>query len=391
MPDLLDNVLSELPGLRERLQPLREMLLANAVMFAEIPGPTFEESRRVRFMLDRLTEAGCLNVSTDEVGNAVGIHPGVPGSERYILVSAHLDTPFEASLDHTAKVSTDSIEGPGILDNSMGLSAIATLPSILDKLGIKLQSNLILAGTSRSMGRGDIEGMRFFLEGNPLPIEAGVIVEGGTLGRLSFTALGMLRGVITVTLPKDYDFSVFAAGGAIAVLNRIITRILGIPIPREPATSIILGAMDGGTTYNTIAKRAVLRFEIRSEQQGMVGDICDQIENICEEIAATARVEVSFEKVARRHNGGLDYQHPLVRGTRKIFETMEVEPRPAASTGELAALMEKGIPGVTIGLTKGEFRHQPNERVEIEPVFTGLAQLIGLLLAIDGGLCDAVS
>ncbi len=375
--------------LRDRIQPLREMLLANAVMFAEIPGPTFDESRRVRFMLDRLTEAGCVNVSTDEVGNAVGIHQGAPGSEQYILVSAHLDTPFEATVDHTAKVSTDHIEGPGIMDNSLGLAAIASLPSILDKLGIELQSNLILAGTSRSMGRGDIEGMRFFLDGNPLPIRAGVIVEGGTLGRLSYTSLGMLRGVITVKLPPNYDFSAFAAGGAIAVLNRIISGILGIPIPREPATSIILGAIDGGTSYNTMAKIAHLRFEIRSEQQGMVGEIADQIQDICEEIGATARVEVKLEHVARRHNGGLGYNHPLVRGTRKIFEAVDIKPKPAASTGELAALQEKGIPGITMGLTKGEFRHQNNECVEIEPVFTGLAQFITLLQAIDGGLCDA--
>ncbi|WOO40766.1 peptidase [Rubellicoccus peritrichatus] len=388
MPIDLKNLLDAMPELSAQLQELREILLANAVMFGEIPSPTYGEGGRVRFMQDRLIEAGCLNVSTDEVGNAVGIHPGQSSSASHILLVSHLDTPFSNSVDHTVKVHTNDMEGPGILDNSLGLAAIASLPSILEKLGIKLQSNLVLMGSSRSLGRGDIEGIRFFLERNLLPIRAGIVVEGGTLGRLSYSSLGMHRGVVTVNLPHNYDFSRFGATGAIPVLNRIVTQILGIPIPREPATSIILGSLDGGTTYNTVAELAQLRFEIRSEQVGMVGEISDQIDEICDEVGASTGMEITHEQVARRHNGGIAYGHPMVKTARGILESLDIKARPAPTTGELAALIEKEIPGITLGLTKGNRRHQFDEQVEIEPMFTGLAQLIVMLQAIDGGLCD---
>lgn len=197
----IDELISALPGLRESLASKRELLLANAVMFSEIPSHTFEEADRARFMMDRLIEAGCQNVSTDELGNAVGIHPGKTG-KRNILVTAHLDTPFAKTVDHAVQVTPDSIIGPSIMDNSLGLAAVATLPTILDKLGLELDDNLVLLATTRSMGKGDIAGMRFFLENNRLPMRAGVLCEGGTLGRLSYSSLGVIRATIDCTVKK---------------------------------------------------------------------------------------------------------------------------------------------------------------------------------------------
>lgn len=386
MSDILSPILKTLPGVRDRIQEVREIILANAVMFGEIPSPTFGEAGRVRFLMDRFTEGGCQNISTDEVGNAVAIIPGKTGG-RQLLVTAHLDTPFLDSVDHTVTVQTSHMVGPGVLDNSLGVAVIASLPAILDKLGITFENDLLLMGSSRSLGSGDIEGMRFFLNNNKLPIEAGVIVEGGTLGRLSYTSLGMSRGVVECRIPADYDFSRFGAAGAVAILNRIITGILALQIPREPATQIILGSVEGGTTFNTIAKTGSLRYEIRSEQVGLVGDLTEQIESLLKEIRSSSGVEVTLEEVARRHNGGLEYTHPLVKTTREVMEFLKVEPKVAPSTGELAALIEKDIPAVTLGMTYGENRHLFDEKVEIDPIFTGLAQLLAVLQAIDGGVC----
>jgi hypothetical protein len=73
---------------------------------------------------------------------------------------------------------------------------------------------------------------------------------------------------------------------------------------------------------------------------------------------------------------------------RKILETLEVKPRIEPSVGELSQLIEKGIPSVTLGLTRGESKNELNESIDIRPIFGGIAQLIALLQSIDGGLCD---
>jgi di/tripeptidase len=65
--------------------------------------------------------------------------------------------------------------------------------------------------------------------------------------------------------------------------------------------------------------------------------------------------------------------------------TPEVNP----STGDLNVLIEAGHPGVTLGLTTAENIGEENERIHLESLPSGIAQLLTLLQAIDQGICDS--
>jgi hypothetical protein len=65
-----------------------------------------------------------------------------------------------------------------------------------------------------------------------------------------------------------------------------------------------------------------------------------------------------------------------------------VQPRIYPSVSELAAFINKKIPAITIGITTGEQLNELNESIKIEPTSKGMAQLLGILKAIDEGLCD---
>ena len=65
-----------------------------------------------------------------------------------------------------------------------------------------------------------------------------------------------------------------------------------------------------------------------------------------------------------------------------------ITPKVDPSTGDLNALIRAGHPGVTLGLTTVENLREENETIQLEPLYAGLAQLITLLQAIDGGLCE---
>jgi len=43
---------------------------------------------------------------------------------------------------------------------------------------------------------------------------------------------------------------------------------------------------------------------------------------------------------------------------------------------------------VTVGITHGDNYHLNNAKMEIEPMFKGIAQVLGILMAIDSGVCD---
>lgn len=382
-----EELLDWLPELESSMEEIGEIIIANLIMLGEIPAPTFNEQRRINFLTDRFSEIGLLNSSSDEVGNGVGILEGEKDDQN-ILIVAHADTPFPESVDHTLSVEQEYIRGPGVADNSLGLATVASLPSIFDHLNIKLRKNLILMGATRSLGRGNLEGLRFFLDNNDLPINAGVSVEGAQIGRLSHVSIGMLRGEITCTIPEEYDWSRFGDASAILTINEVINKINDIPLPKRPRTSIVLGSIEGGTTYNTIATKASLRFEIRSESSDMVEEIGDRMEEFVAEVSSKTGDEINLDIFARREPGGIKFSHPLARKSRLILEEIGVQPRLSPSTSELAAFINKNIPAITLGITRGDNIRELDENILISPVYKGLAQLIGTILAIDGGYCE---
>ncbi|WP_249066729.1 M20/M25/M40 family metallo-hydrolase [Halalkalibaculum roseum] len=382
-----EDIIESIPDLEKAVKDQKEMLLANLVMMGEIPAPTFGEEERINFLIDRFKEADLQENSIDEVGNGIGILKGDIGDEN-ILVVAHADTVFDDKTDHTIKVLKNMVQGPGVADNSLGLSTVATLPTLLERLGIKLKNNLILMGATRSLGRGNLEGLRSFLSNYDEPIKAGIGLEGVELGRVSHTSIGMKRGEIQCRVPEEYNWSRFGNGSAILTLNEVINKINNIHMPQRPRTSIIMGSISGGSSFNTTALKATLQFEIRSESSEQVQSIHQNFEEIVSEVASKSGDSIELDIFAQREPGGIPYTHPLVRNTRKILNKLDLEPRPGPSTSELSTFIDRDIPAVTLGLTEGDHIHEVNESIKIEPMYKGIAQTIATLKAIDGGYCE---
>lgn len=382
-----EDILGSLSGIRKTAQELREILLANLVMIGEIPAPTFGEDERMEFVLNRFKEAGLTKNLADGMGNGIGILEGKENSEN-ILIFAHADTVFNSKVDHTIQIQPDNVTGAGVADNSLGLAVLSSLPIFLDKLDIQLDHNLILMGATRSLGRGDLEGLRFFLSNFEQPIKVGLGIEGVELGRLSHTSIGIKRGKIVCRIPEEYDGSRFGDASAILTLNEVINNINAIRMPLRPRTSIVMGSIVGGSSYNTTALKAKFQFEIQSESSEMVQDIHQSMQEIVTEIASQSGDSIHLDIFVRREPGGISFLHPLVRHTRRIMDQLDIAPRPGPSTSELSAFIDQNIPAITLGLTHGDNIHETNESIEIEPIYTGIAQIIGTLLAIDGGYCE---
>ncbi|MBI9104549.1 MAG: peptidase [Spirochaetales bacterium] len=387
MEENIIDILRKLPQMEEKVKDLQDMILTNLVMLGEIPAPTFREENRLRFLVNRLTQSQLLNCSTDEVGNGLGILPGERG-DKNILIVAHMDTLFDEKIDHTCSVHPNYVSAPGISDNTLGVAVMASLPEIISALDIKLNSNLILMGSSRSLGRGNTEGLRFFLKNTKLPIYAGISVEGVRLGRLSYSSIGMTRCEIAYSVPEEYDWTRFGAVGSIVTINEVINRILEIPLPRRPKSSIVFNSIEGGTFFSSVAKTAILRLEIRSESEEMVKALSRSIRDIASEVSSHTGEAVEVDIISQTNPGGIEFAHPFAVNTRAIMHQLNIKPRISPSTSELAAFISAGIPALTIGMTRGENLGELSETIEIQPIFTGIAQLLGIILALDRGLCD---
>lgn len=384
MGAIVGNVLSgeKVLSIREHLRAIREIVLANIVMAGEIPAPTGFEGNLTRFLSDRFTEFGLNNISRDEVGNVAGVVVGSTG-RRNLLVAAHVDKIWGEAEDHTVSVGVGEMSGRGIADNALGVAVLATLPLMLESLGMELESNLILLGTTKSLGRGDLGGMRFFLENSDWEVASALCVEGVDLGRLSYSSLGMARGEIVVSVPENAGSPDLAVAGAIPVLTEIMERLLEMSRRDYPNTVIRTGTMEAGSGYNVPPGGGRIHFEIRSTGAGKVKRMEREIAAMVEAVGCQPDVSVSVEMIAHRQPGNLGKRHPLASAAQRAMRALGVEPTVEPSVSELAALLDRGIPALTLGITRGQHRHSPEETIQLDPIFDGLAQLVSVLLFMD--------
>ena len=380
-------ILNALPAYQRQVETLQEIILSNLVMISEIPASTFHERARASFVAERFSELQLGNCSTDERDNAFGILTGSEG-RRNILVIAHLDTIFGVEHDHTATVEEDYIRGVGISDNSLGVATIVSLPLILERLNISLKSNIILMGSARSLGSGNINGIRFFLDNSSLKIDNAICVEGVQFGRLSVGSIGMLRSELTLTKPDNFDWSRFDMTSAIVDMNDILNKIQEMPLPRRPRTTIAFNAIQSNASFSQVPTSAQLRYEIRSESNEMVERVATDIAHIGDEVASRSDAEVIIRTIARRRPGGIPFSHPLVTSARSVLSALHAEAHIQPSTSELSACIDRGIPALTVGISRCTNLNTTHEQLELQSIATGVAQLIGLLRVIDGGICD---
>ncbi len=380
--------IQKLPAFVDAVRDIREVIITNIVLTGQIPSPTFQEARRVKFMLDRMAEFQADESATDSYGNAVGIIRGTRKDLPPIFVMAHIDTFVDAEHDHYYSVTENAIRGAGASDNSAAAGVLLSLPEIFRRLGISFESDIVLAGTIESLGKGNLRGVRRLMNTWNAPVRAAICLESVELGRLNYFSDSMIRGEILCHIAAENPWEDPIVPNAILVLNETINQILQIRLPQKPRTRIVIGKISGGFNHGKIAYEADIGFEIRSDADEMAREIYAEIRDIVDGVNKEYRVELTLNRISNLNATRLKYNHPLVKAGGDILEALGVAPVSEPTETALPIFLSRNIPAVTLGLTRGDNFHQANACVEIEPLFKGIAQTLGMLMAIDSGVCD---
>jgi len=384
----MNNFVSQLPDVVETLRQMRDILITNIVLIGETPAPTFREKRRSTVFMERLAEFGVDEVTTDGYRNPIGIIHGTSPQKPPIFAVAHLDTFYEKDIVFNYIITQNSITGPGLLDNSLGVAVLVSLPLIFKQLNLQFESDIVLAGTIQSVGRGNLRGVRHLLKTWPAPIRGGVCIEGIELGRLNYFSDGMIRGEIDCTVTEEKDMLAKHGLNAIVILNEVINEIMNLRLSQRPRAHIILGKIFGGADHGKTARSASLGFEIRSDSYRMAKSIYSDIQDIAEGIAHENDVELTIKTISNLKAARLKFNHPLVKATAAILKALGIKPVSKSTESALSIFLSRRIPAVTVGITHGENYFTEDATMQIEPMFKGIAQVIGVLKAIDDGACD---
>jgi tripeptide aminopeptidase len=384
----MSDYLEKLPGFVETIKSIKETVITNIVLIGQTPAPTFKEKKRTSIFMERLAEFQVDECTTDGYRNPIGIIKGTSESKPPIFVVAHLDTIFDKDVDHYYSIQEYTITGTGIMDNSVGAGVLASLPEILRRLGLRFESDIVLAGVIQSLGKGNLRGIRHLLKTWTTPIRGAVCIEGAELGRLNYYADGMIRCEVECNISLVKGFKHKFKPNAILVINEVINQIMKLRLPQKPRSRVIIGKTSGGFKHGTIAYDATLGFEIQSNSDKMVKSIFNSIKDIVEGTSHEYEVDLKLNTLSNIHAARLQFNHPLVKSAVNVMKKLGLTPVSGPSESELSIFLSRNIPSITLGITRGDNLHQQNARVEIEPIFTGIAQIIGVIMAIDNGVCD---
>jgi acetylornithine deacetylase/succinyl-diaminopimelate desuccinylase-like protein len=384
----MEKYLEKLPSFVDAIESIKETIITNILLIGQVPAPTFKEKNRSRIFLDRLAEFGVDECSTDGYRNPIGIIRGTSGTKPPIIVVAHLDTFFGRDIDHNFKIEKNTISGPGIADNSVGVGIMVSLPEIFRQLNLQFESDIVLTGAIQSIGKGNLRGIRHFVKTWPTPIRGVVCIESTELGRLSYYSDGMIRCEVDCNISTHNGWEQKFRPNAILVLNEVINRLLELRLPQRPRCRVIIGKITGGFKHGIIPYDATLGFEIQGVSDKMVKSVYNDIKDIIEGISHEYEVELNLKTISNLKASRLKYNHPLVKSAVEVMQTLDLKPISGPSESELSIFLSRKIPAVTLGITHGENYHQEDAWVEIEPIYKGIAQVIGVLIAIDNGACD---
>ena len=244
VPDVQQEVarLAASPEVRSAFNWLRtqEPQLAQWQMeMARIAAPPFGESARAAWLADRFREVNLDDVRIDDVGNVFGVHPGFLGAgptQRYVALSAHIDTVFPANTPLNIRQQSSRLYGPGVSDNGAGVTALLAIASLLRSVRLRHGLPFVFIGNVGEEGEGDLRGMRHIFS-TPRwkdSIAYSVVLDGAGADTIVAEALGSRRFEVIVRGPGGHSWSDFGAPNPIVILSRAIDAFAATPVPAAP-------------------------------------------------------------------------------------------------------------------------------------------------------------
>jgi hypothetical protein len=120
----------------------------------------------------------------------------------------------------------------------------------------------------------------------------------------------------------------------------------------------------------------------------MVKTVYADIKDIVNGISHEQDVDLELKTISNLNASRLNFNHPLVKSTGAVMNTLGLKPVSEPSESELSIFLSRKIPAVTLGITRGKNLFHEDASMKINPMFKGIAQVIGVLMAIDNGVCD---
>jgi acetylornithine deacetylase/succinyl-diaminopimelate desuccinylase-like protein len=363
----------------EALEASRPVVIANTVQLAEVASPTgFEAERAMAFRALLAESLG--NARIDEAGNVLGHLPGT-GSGKALLVTAALDSPCSPGTEPVIEVRPDRLTGWGACTNAYALAVMAQIAGILRSHPIAGMGDIWFVATVGSEMAGDLRGICSLFPWLSETCSRAICLQGPGVGRLDHWSVGTYRGELTVLTPGGHAWRDSSRPNALALAMQYCQTMKSVPPQGLPRGMFNPSKLDSGDAWNALPSRAVLRFELRSDDEN---DLQRMILRAQEEadalVARKPGCRAFLEQKGFRHATGLYPDHPLVDGCRKTQAWAGIKTRLGASSADASVCLHWGVAAVTLGLGSCVGIGTSQETLDIRDLRPGLRQALAAIL-----------
>ncbi len=350
---------------------LAATVLARTVVLARIPAPTGSEHDRAA-VVGRWWEEDGWRPHTDDVGN-VWVQAG-GGDGPGLLVCAHLDTVFPATVPHVVSTESGRLCGPSVGDDSIGVASLPALARLVPP--VPGTGPLWLVATVGEEGTGNLAGIRHALDHAPQPVAAVIAIEGNYLGRVVITGVGSVRWRVSYHGPGGHAWERSHAPSAVHTAARVAAQLAGLAVAGA-RYSVNIGTIGGGEAINARARDAWFEVDLRADSASGLASLVSQAGAIVR--AADDQIRVRIDEIGSRPAGGIAASSTLARAAAAAHEQAGVPVELRAASTDANAAYAAGIPAVALGVTRGAGEHTPQEWIQTAPVADGLGVLAGTI------------
>ena len=362
----------------ELAERMRDQIADDAEKICLVPAPPFMERQRAEFVAGLFRDLG-YEPEFDDVDNVIVRRKGA-GHEKSIMLLGHTDTVFPEGTEITVQRNNGSMTGPAIGDNSLGVAALLGVARALDEMGVQTVGDLLLVANVGEEGLGNLRGARAAVDQFESELGAVIAVEGHSLGRVTSGGVGSKRIKVTVTGPGGHSWGAFGQPSAIHALGHIIHEIDSLTVPEDPKTTYNVGVIEGGVSVNTIAPNASAVIDMRSIDVEPLNNLAENVESIIKS-KNEGDISTEIEVLGERPAGRTPDDAPIVQTGLQILRDLGMDSYTDASSTDANVPISRGIPSVCVGITRGDGAHRMEETIEIEPIASGMAQLIKMVMA----------
>jgi tripeptide aminopeptidase len=375
---------------RSRARQLEDVQLE----VTSIAAPPWGESARSAWLAERLSELELTDVHRDELGNVFAVRPGTDPAAPFIALSAHIDTVFPVGTIVEARRDAGKLYGPGISDNSSGVTALVAIAGAMQAAELKNTAPILFIGDVGEEGEGDLRGMRHIYQ-QPrwsATIASLVVLDGAGTDTIIAEALGSRRYEVTVRGHGGHSWSDFGVANPIVALARVIDRFSRTPVPVAPKTTYNIGIINGGTSVNSIPESAVMRVDTRSasveELDRLERALHEAVDHAIPEITGRKKQELLTAEVrviGNRPAASLPAESQLLKTIRAVDAHLNNTARIQRASTDANIPLSLGREAIAIGAGgSGGGAHTVHEWYDPTGRDLGLKRILLLTLALAG-------